>query len=445
MKIYRPLWTDGAFLAPQQFQQQARWDSHVADVIAGMAIASPWGVVSTEFDESALTISRLSAQKMVVRFPDGSLIDTTLADNLPPVVDLSQYADHQTLEVVLALPLLLANGGNLMTEGSTDRPRRFSQEWVKVQDIVGHEQTDIAVLRHAVTLRFAHDENQAYITCPVARLVRNAQGAWMFDKQFIPPLLACHASSELMTLLSEFMHRLIAKRRRLMTLRRESNEKMADFAVADVSLFWLLNAINGAEPVLNELISTLNRHPELLYRELARLAGSLLTFSLEHQIENIPAYHHDTPEKVFPPLFTLLNSLLEASLPSRVVTIELAKEGPFWKGELHDGRLREEADFYLSVRSSLPTHLLITQFPLLCKAGSSDDVADVVNVALNGIPLRALSHVPTAVPLRLENQYFALDLANPAGQAMLASGHCAFYVPGTLGEIQLELFAVLRS
>ncbi|MDU4555024.1 MAG: hypothetical protein E6Y58_03060, partial [Enterobacter sp.] len=31
MKIYRPLWEDGAFLAPQQFQQQARRDAHVAD------------------------------------------------------------------------------------------------------------------------------------------------------------------------------------------------------------------------------------------------------------------------------------------------------------------------------------------------------------------------------------------------------------------------------
>ncbi|ENX6872478.1 hypothetical protein ACO2D6_005474, partial [Escherichia coli] len=26
MKIYRPLWEDGAFLMPQQFQQQAAWD-----------------------------------------------------------------------------------------------------------------------------------------------------------------------------------------------------------------------------------------------------------------------------------------------------------------------------------------------------------------------------------------------------------------------------------
>lgn len=445
MKIYRPLWTDGAFLAPQQFQQQARWDSHQSDVVATLSTTSPWGVSCIQFDESALALSRLNAEKLIVRFPDGTLIDTHLADNLPPVSDLSPYAERQTLDVVLALPLLQANGGNLVPESGSERPRRYQQEWVNLQDLMGDSQTEIAVLRHALSLRFAHEENSAYLTCPVARLLRNGQGAWVLDKQFIPPLLSCNASEVLTNELTMLMHHLTAKRRRLMAMRRESNERMADFAVADVSLFWLLHSINSAEPVLAQLMLSLQCHPELLYRELVRLAGSLLTFSLEHQTEAIPRYCHATPEAVFPPLFALLNHLLEASLPSRVIAIDLMKEGPFWEGELHDARLQEEADFYLSVRSSLPAHLLVTQFPLLCKAGSRDEVANVVNVALNGIPLKALTHVPAAIPLRLENHYFSLDLSTTAGQSMLSSGKCAFYVPGTLGEIHLELFAVLRS
>ncbi|MFL6609023.1 MAG: type VI secretion system baseplate subunit TssK, partial [Pseudomonas sp.] len=56
-----------------------------------------------------------------------------------------------------------------------------------------------------------------------------------------------------------------------------------------------------------------------------------------------------------------------------------------------------------------------------------------------------LNHVPAAIPLRLENQYFALDLGDPKGQAMLTSGTFACYVPSTLSQVQLELFAVLRT
>lgn len=145
-------------------------------------------------------------------------------------------------------------------------------------------------------------------------------------------------------------------------------------------------------------------------------------------------------------MFALIGELLEASLPSRVVALELIKlTGHTWKASLNDMRLREEADFYLSVRSTLPAHQIQTQFPALCKAGAPDDVSNLVNVALKGIPLIALNHVPAAIPLRLENQYFALDLQHPAARAMLESGACMFYVPELLGDLQLELFAVLRA
>lgn len=129
MKIYRPLWEDGAFLAPQQFQQQARWDAHVADTVSRMALAHPWGVLCAEFDEGALALSRLNATRLCVRFADGTLVDTDLADNLPPVADLSAVGSD-AVEVLLCLPLLSANGGNLDDGQDSARPRRWQSERV---------------------------------------------------------------------------------------------------------------------------------------------------------------------------------------------------------------------------------------------------------------------------------------------------------------------------
>ncbi|MGO4744357.1 type VI secretion system baseplate subunit TssK [Serratia quinivorans] len=445
MKIYRPLWEDGAALAPQQFQQQARWSAHIADTVARMGISHPWGVVAVEFDDAALVLSRLNATRIVLRFQDGTIVDTDLADTLPPVCDLSSAAGSDAALVVAALPLLSASGGNLDNGQDSERPRRWKAERVVVQELAGHESGELAILRNAITLRLSSQENTAYLTCPVARLVRNAQGQWSRDPSFVPPMLSLSASPLLITELGDLLVRLQARRRRLMAMRRESNERMADFAVADVSLFWLLNALNSAEPVLVELLQTPSRHPELLYRELTRLAGSLLTFSLEQDAGDIPAYQHDAPEQVFPPLLTLLDKLLEASLPSRVVSIQLEHHDQIWKGSLHDSRLREGADFYLSVRSSMPNHELQVRFPRLCKAGSFDEVSDVVNVALSGMVIKPLTHVPAAIPLRLENQYFSLDLSTDAARAMLEAGSCTFYTPGSLGDVKLELFAVLRT
>ncbi|WP_387692182.1 type VI secretion system baseplate subunit TssK [Photorhabdus sp. RM71S] len=448
MKIDRPLWVTGALLSPQQFQQQARWEAYTHECVARLGLRHPWGVLTAVFDKDTLALGQLKADHLCVRFADGSLIDTDRADDLPPVLELATVlsAETQQVTVLLALPHRDANGGNcLKPDEQADRPVRYRQAWVPVQDEFSDRRESMAVARYAVSLRFDGMENGPYLTCPVARLVRDARGNWAFDEQFVPPLLRLSAHAGLMDRLDRLLTQLRAKQARLMGMRRESNERMADFAVADVSLFWLLNALNSYEPVLRDFQAHGAVHPEVFYREAVRLAGSLLTFSLAHDAGGIPGYQHDNLTAVLPPLFDRLSKLLEISLPSRMVAIELTKSAQQWTGTLHDTRLREAADFYLSVRSSVPAHQWQTRFPLLCKAGAPDEVNQMINRALTGIPLVAMHHVPAAVPLRLENQYFALDLTHPSAKAMLAAGTCVFYVPDILGDIQLELFAVLRT
>lgn len=451
MKIDRPLWAAGALLCPQQFQQQARWEAWANECLAHLSLVHPWGVQAVAFDPQALRLGKLKATQVRVRMPDGTLVDTDHADRLPPALELARLLSDeiQDATLLLALPLEQANGNNCLFEGArVDRPTRYRQDWRQVQDMYADEVQSIGVLEHALSLRLDNDENADYLTCPVARLVRDGQGAWSLDPAYVPPLLSFAAHPGLLTQLDNLMTQLSAKRQRLMGMRRESNQRMADFAVADVSLFWLLNALNTYQPVLADLQAHPARHPEQVYLELVKLAGGLLTFSLEHDIDKIPAYRHEHLETVFPPLMGTISTLLEASLPSRVIALVLEERGANrWQVTLNDPRLceRDGADFYLSVRCRLPAVQLQSQFPLLCKVGTPDDVDHLINAALDGVPLQSLSHVPAAIPLRLENQYFALDLSHAKGQAMLAAGVCAFYVPSTLADVKLELFAVLRT
>ncbi|AVJ23465.1 MULTISPECIES: type VI secretion system baseplate subunit TssK [Pseudomonas] len=451
MKIDRPLWAAGALLCPQQFQQQARWEAWANEQVARLSLAHPWGVQAVEFDTEALRLGKLKMTQLRVRMPDGTWIDTERVDRLPPALELAQLLadDDQQALLHLALPLEQANGNNCLFEGGrADRPMRYRQSWREVQDIYADEVQSIGVMEHALSLRLHRDDNADYLTCPIARLVRDGQGAWSLDPAYVPPLLSFAAHAGLLSQLDNLLTQLSAKRQRLMGMRRESNQRMADFAVADVSLFWLLNALNTYQPVLEDLQAFPARHPEQVYQQLIKLAGSLLTFSLEHDIDKIPAYRHESLETVFPPLMHTISLLLEASLPSRVIALELEGHGPNrWQVTLNDPRLRERdgADFYLSVRCRLPAAQLQGQFPRLCKIGTPDEVNYLINAALDGVPLQSLSHVPAAIPLRLENQYFALDLDHSKGQAVLDEGVCAFYVPSTLADVKLELFAVLRS
>ncbi|MBS0848952.1 type VI secretion system baseplate subunit TssK [Citrobacter sp. JGM124] len=449
MKIYRPLWNEGALLSPQLFQQQAEWESFRCAGASALASAFPWGVEKIEFNDSLLSSGLIQITQLRLWLEDGSLIDAHRSD-LPPApreLDTSQLAGFDAVTVVIALPHMQPGVINVEQEGVTaDRPLRYREEWVTLQDIFGPESEPVAVARFNFTIRFAHESNDSWKICPVARLIRDGHNVWRLDPSFIPPVASFAASPVLHERLVLLNRQLRSRRQRLMTMRRESNERLADFAVADVSLFWLLNALNSHARVLMEYERFPSRPPEQVWAELARLAGSMLTFSLDHDVDAIPDYDHAEPANAFPPLFDLITSLLEASLPSRVIALEMSRpDRQTWKANLHDIRLREEADLYLSVRSDIPAWQIADKFPALCQAGSPDDISEIYGVALKGIPLIPVSRVPAALPVRMENQYFALDMESPAAHEMQEQGVCMFYVPELLGALELELFAVLRS
>ncbi|HEM7172405.1 TPA: type VI secretion system baseplate subunit TssK [Providencia stuartii] len=322
MKIYRPLWNEGALLSPQQFQQQAQWEAFTNQGVSGLSSPFNWGVEKVELDELLLSSGRLQVHQLRAWLPDGTLIDTQVSDITPEPRELNSAALSQTdsIVLVLALPLLQQGIINVQKKGGfSERSLRYQEEWVNVPDVFGQDDESMAVARFNIAVRFQHENNDAWQTCPIARLTRDGQGGWTIDRTFIPPMTQFSASRELQERLALLNRQIRSRCQRLMSMRRESNERLADFAVADVSLFWLLNALNSHANVLMNYESYPQRHPEIIWAELTRLAGSLLTFSLEHDLATIPVYVHDDLENTFPPLFDLLST-------NTYVTLRLRRE-----------------------------------------------------------------------------------------------------------------------
>jgi len=448
MKIARPLWAQGIFMTPQHFQQQALWERFADERTARLASPDPWGVREVAFDKQALSYDRLQLTTLDARLPDGALVDTETADQLPEVRDLTAVPTALDAVVVLiGLPLINAQGGNCLEAGQkATEPRRFLREYRQVADLHGEGREEISVERHALALLFDFEVSGHYVTCAIGRLVRNAQGRFEIDPAFVPPCLFLSASARLMEQMNRLSEILSAKSASLAVRRRERSDQIADYAVADVSLFWLLHSVNSIWPDLARLCQAPDQHPERLYAVLARLAGSLLTFSTIETLKAIPPYDHYAQGAVFAELESLIRALLNAVIPSRVIPITLERlRGTAWLGQINDERLVDGADYYLSVQSGLPAHALLEQLPRLCKAGAPDEVEQIVNSALPGIPLRSMSRLPAAIPIRIENQYFALDSAHPAFKRMVAARACQFYVPASVPDVSLELYAVLPT
>lgn len=448
MKVARPLWAKGIFMSPQHFQQQGLWNGLCDEQVARIASPDPWGVRGIVFDKQALSVERVQVTALNVRLPDGTWIDTDIADRLPPARSLSDIPKQVDAFVAsVALPLIDPQGGNCFEDGEKPaRPRRFIREYLHVGDLHGEGNDEIGVERHALALLFDFEPQEAYVTCPIGRFVRNTHGHFEADAEFVPPCLVLSASDRLIARIQRLSEILAAKSTSLALRRKERSDQIADYAVADVSLFWLLHSVNTSWPALARLAQAPDQHPERLYAVLAGLAGSLLTFSMTETLHSIPSYDHRAPEPVFAELEALIRALLDTVIPSSVVPIALDHpRASQWSGQFKDPRLVENTDYYLAVRAAMPAHELLEHFPRLCKIGAPDDVQHIVNSALPGIPLRAMSRLPAAIPVRIENHYFVLDGAHAAFKRMTAAHACQIYVPASIPEVSLELYAVLPT
>jgi type VI secretion system protein ImpJ len=84
----------------------------------------------------------------------------------------------------------------------------------------------MAVARFNLAFRFDHESNDAWQTCAVARLLRDSQGGWRLDPDFVPPMAMFSASQVLRERLVLLNRQLRSRRLRLMAMRRESNDRI---------------------------------------------------------------------------------------------------------------------------------------------------------------------------------------------------------------------------
>lgn len=226
MKIYRPLWNEGALLSPQQFQQQAEWESFRNAGVSALASPFPWGVEKIGFNESLLSSGLIQISQLRLWLEDGSLIDAQRSDLPPPPRELDPVllAGLDAVTVVIALPHMQPGVVNVEQEGiAADRPLRYREEWITIPDAFGSEEESMAVARFNYTIRFAHESNDAWNVCPVARLIRDGQNAWRLDPSFIPPVASFATSPVLRERLVLLNRQLRSRRQRLMAIRRQTH------------------------------------------------------------------------------------------------------------------------------------------------------------------------------------------------------------------------------
>ncbi len=436
------VWTEGLFLQPQHLQQQERYfDRLVRTSTAGLRPYA-WGLLQFELDTDLLTLGKFALRGASGILPDGTPFALPGDVDHPRPIDLAETTRNAV--VYLLLPSRQPGGVETAPSEQIETVARFAVAEHEAGDTNAGYQTSATMPVGKLRLRYAveGEARSGHTALGLARIVEvRADKSVVLDEGYIPPLLACNASSVLAGFINQLQgllhHRAEALAGRVSETATRGAAEMADFL--------LLQLCNRSEPLVTHLAATLPQlHPESFYRVAVSLAGELATFTEQRKRPAaFPAYKHDDLQATFRPVFSALRQSLSAVLEQNAVPVPL-QERKFGirVGPIPDRSLVTDATWVLAIKAQMPGDTLRRSFPNLVKIGPVEQIRELINVALPGIAVRALPVAPRQLPYFAGTTYFELDRSSQYWAALARSGGIAIHVTGEVPGLEMECWAI---
>lgn len=452
-KAQKVVWTKGMFLMPQHFQAQDEYFEQALHFRASTSSFANWGLSGIGVDEASLVNGLFTLRHCEGVLPDGLTFEMPMADELPPGRPVEEmFPPTQTaLDVYLAIPQVRPSARNFAIVAKAQEAvngqmsTRYVAETRSVIDAtVGMDEKPIQVGKKSFRLLFQGESLEGFTCMRIAQITRSPAGTYVLSTKFIPPLLDIVASDYLMMMARRQVEVLTAKSSTLTQSRKQKGRDVADFTTTEVANFWLLHTVNSYLPELRHIWKVRRGHPDVLYRAMLRLGGALTTFTFNHNVRDFPDYNHDNLGECFTALDLKIREMLETVLSSKCVTIPLElKERLIWTGSISDERYLKGSQFILSISAGIAVDELIAKVPQLAKLASPNDISRLVRNSLPGVVLRHLPSPPSAVPSKLDNQYFSLVQSGALWDALSQARSVSLFVPSEIVDPKMELLVVL--
>jgi len=442
------VWSEGLFLQPHHFQQQDRYFERVVETTCRALIPYAWGLTEFELDREALSVGKIAIRRAAGIFEDGTPFSMPDDDPLPAPIDIDPQARDQIVYLALALRRQDAlevgrpNGQGDAETARDDLVRRDAREQ-EVRDATsssgGAATVEVGALRSRILL--ARDGTGAYTCIPIAHLVeRRAGQRVLLEEKFIPTVLQLRGAANLVSftthVLGKLRQRADAFSQRVVATSRSAGAELAEFL--------MLQVLNRYEPLLAHYVAAGHPHPEVLYQVFASMVGELSTFTAtSRRPPALPAYQHGRLRETFEPLMRELEHVLDHAFDRSAVLIplELKKFG-IRIAKVDNPELYKSAMFVLAAKSDNPSEELRRQFPAQLKIGPIDEISELVNRALPGVPVHALPTPPPEIPFHAGFVYFELNQTHESWKRLSSANGIALHVSGEFPGLAMEFWAI---
>jgi len=410
--------------------------------------ARSWGFQEIQIDSKALSEGRLAITRASGIFPDALPLDIPASEFPPPARVLEECfpEGRQSCTFYLAVPEYLQGGMNVSVERGRVSTRFLSQLLMVRDENTGSGEKPVQVARKNLQILAEGESREGSVLLGFTRILRSETGMYQVDPAYIPPLIDIHAHPTLKRILSNLVESLVARSSQLSGARRQKNQSLADFSASDVANFWLLYTINSHLPVLRHYLESSNIQPELLFNEFSDLAGALTSFSSKIAPRDLPAYHHEQLGACFGDLDRMIRAMLETVVPSNFVALPLKQvRDTIYATPIDKDSYFEGSRFYLAISADIRDADLIERTQKLVKACSATQLETLIRNALPGLPLQHVPTPPRAIPVKLRQQYFAIEQGGPVWESVLRARNFAVYAPAELLNPQMELIILLAQ
>jgi len=447
-QLQKVLWTKGVLLSPQHLQIQDRFFEDLLGFKLAALSFFPWGLSRLTVDREALSAGNLAVASAAGLMPDGLAFDMPDADATPPPRPLEDdwTGDRTQLDVFLALPEHRPGARNVAMSPAERGTRYFAEVALRRDENTGLAEKPVQLARKSFRLLTDADALEGNTVLPIARVIRNATGEFQLDPQFVPPVLDITASGYLLAIARRLVEILSARSASLSGARRQRSKGLADFGVSDIANFWLLYTVNTHLPTFRHLFETRHGHPAELFAAMVELAGALTTFSTSIQPRMLPEYDHSNLADCFTRLDVMLRELLETVVPTNHVSLPLRLTEPYvYATAIDQDRYLVSTQMFLAVAADAKPEDVARRVPQLVKVSSADQIDRLIKRALPGLALTHVANPPSALPVRLDYQYFGIDLNGSDWDAIKVQRNLAVYVPSDLANPRLELLILFPT
>ena len=439
------LWTEGLFLQPHHFQQSDRYVESLVTGLARRVGPYVWGVNALEIDMEVLKVGQFAIKSCNGLTHDGSVFRVPSAEDHPPALDVPDTI--KDCVVYLTVPQRRQGAVEVDMTGAELSAARLRPAELEITDVTSSGKKAMTMGVGTLRLQFALevDDLSDRLAIPIARIIEvKADKEIVLDQAFIPSCLDVRAAPALNGFLRE-LDGLLGHRKTALAGRM--SEGGSTKGVAEISDFLLLMCVNRSQPLVRHLAQIENVHPELLYRTCIGLAGELATFmAAEKTAPDFEPYAHDDLTKTFNPVIKALRQYLSSVLEQTAILIPLEeRKYGISVGVIGDRKLLSTAGFILSVEADIPAENIRRHFSNQAKIGPVEEIRQLVNSALPGIPLRPLPVAPRQIPYHAGVVYFELDGDSPHWGKMSTSGGVAVHVSGDFPGLKMELWAIRQG